>query len=184
MAKRGATPKWTDVKAALAGFDRMGLLGLVQDLYAANKDNQAFLHARFALGEDPLKPYKETLKRWLSPDWRGNGDVSVSKAKQAITSYKNAVGDPFGLTELLVYGCECAAGFSAEFGYADEPFFNILLAMFEESLQVSRQLPESHREVVLDRLHGVWEISEFGYGVSEAMEALLAADEAEHPGKE
>jgi hypothetical protein len=84
----------------------------------------------------------------------------------------------------LVYGCECAAGFSAEFGYADEPFFNILLAMFEESLQVSRQLPESHREVVLDRLHGVWEISEFGYGVSEAMEALLAADEAEHPGKE
>jgi len=162
----------------------MGLLGLVQDLYAASKDNQAFLHARFALGEDPLKPYKETLKRWLSPDWRRNGDVSVSKAKQAISSYKNAVGDPAGLTELLVYGCECAAGFSAEFGYADEPFFNTLLWMFEEALQVSGQLPENDREVVLGRLQGVCDLSDFGYGVGDTMESLLAAYEAEHPEKE
>ncbi|MBL8529943.1 MAG: hypothetical protein JNL68_19895 [Burkholderiales bacterium] len=36
----------------LAEFDRAGLIGLVQDLYAAGKDNQAFLHARFGLGGD------------------------------------------------------------------------------------------------------------------------------------
>jgi hypothetical protein len=29
------------------------------------KDNQSFLHARFGLGDDVLKPYKETLERWL-----------------------------------------------------------------------------------------------------------------------
>jgi hypothetical protein len=60
-------PTWTDVKAELASFDRLGLLGLIQDLYAAQKDNQTFLHARFGLGEDVLKPYKETLDRWLWP---------------------------------------------------------------------------------------------------------------------
>jgi hypothetical protein len=54
-------PTWTDVKAELASFDRLGLLGLIQDLYAAPKDNQTFLHARFGLGEDVPKPYKETL---------------------------------------------------------------------------------------------------------------------------
>jgi hypothetical protein len=51
----------------LAGFDQKGLLGLVQDLYAASKDNQAFLHARFGVGEDVLQPYKETIDRWRWP---------------------------------------------------------------------------------------------------------------------
>ena len=44
--------KWTDVKKSLAHFDHKGLLDLVHDLYAANKDNQTFLHARFGRTED------------------------------------------------------------------------------------------------------------------------------------
>ena len=58
-----STPSWSDVKTKLADFDRAGLMGLVQDLYAASKDNQAFLHARFGLGEDVLKPYKAAIDR-------------------------------------------------------------------------------------------------------------------------
>ena len=50
VAIRKNPPSWTDVKTKLADFDRAGLLGLVQDLYAANKDNQNFLHARLNLG--------------------------------------------------------------------------------------------------------------------------------------
>jgi len=73
------------------------LLGLVQDLYAANKDNQAFLHARLALGEDVLEPYKERIGRWIYPDIYRHQDTSVSKAKQAISDYKKAVNDPAGL---------------------------------------------------------------------------------------
>ena len=53
-------PTWTDVKAKLAGLDRLGLVGLIQDLYAAHKDNRTFLHTRFGLSEDVLKPYKQT----------------------------------------------------------------------------------------------------------------------------
>src|SRR5579862_359565 len=85
MAKRqpATKPSWRDVKAELASFDRLGLLALIQDLYAANKDNQAFLHARFGLGKGVLKPYREALGRWLWPDV--NQDVSVMKAKQAIS---------------------------------------------------------------------------------------------------
>jgi hypothetical protein len=65
MTKRvpRSKPTWTDVKAKLAGFDRSGFVGLIQDLYTAQKDNQTFLHTRFGLGEDVLKPYKETLDR-------------------------------------------------------------------------------------------------------------------------
>lgn len=85
MATKKSTPGWSDVKAKLADFDRTGLISLMQDLYAASKDNQAFLHARFALGDDVLKPYKITIDRWLWPDVFKNHDSSVSKAKKAIS---------------------------------------------------------------------------------------------------
>jgi hypothetical protein len=104
---------WTDVKAKLASFDRKGLLGLIQDLYAAHKDNQMFLHARFGLGEDALSPYKETIARWLWPDSFRNQDTSVLKAKKAIADYKKAMADAAGLAELMVFYCEQAAGFRA-----------------------------------------------------------------------
>ncbi len=41
---------WSDVKAKPVVFDRVRLLGLVHDLYAASKDNHNFLHARSGLG--------------------------------------------------------------------------------------------------------------------------------------
>src|SRR5271163_681802 len=93
-------PTWTDVKAKLASLDRIGLMGLIQDLYAAHKDNQTFLHTRFGLGQDVLEPYKETLDRWLWPDGLRNQDTSVAKAKQAISSYRKAIGNGlFGLCD-------------------------------------------------------------------------------------
>ena len=51
VRSKNASPTWGDVKAALLDFDR-----LVQDLYTASKDNQAFLHARLGLGHDQLQP--------------------------------------------------------------------------------------------------------------------------------
>ena len=78
-------PTWSKVTAKLAGFDCPGLIGLVQDLYAASKDNRAFLHARLHLGEDVLKRYKADVDRTLWPDVFKNQDTSVAKAKKAIT---------------------------------------------------------------------------------------------------
>src|SRR6476620_2741900 len=92
MATKKASPSWTDVKARLADYDRAGLLGLVQDLYAGSKDNQAFLHARLQLGEDVLEPYKAAMDRWLWPDVFKNQDTSAAKAKKAIADYKKASG--------------------------------------------------------------------------------------------
>src|SRR6185437_8503691 len=131
--RRQAKPSWKDVKAALAGFDRAGLLSLVQDLYAASGENQTFLHSRFGLGADVLLPYKQTLDRWLWPDM--HQQVSIATAKKAIASYARAVGDPAGLAELMVFYCERAAGFCGDLGYADEPYFNALVRTFEGALE-------------------------------------------------
>jgi hypothetical protein len=52
LATKKSTPSWADFKARLTDLDRAGWLSLLQDLYAASKDNQAFLHARLQLGDD------------------------------------------------------------------------------------------------------------------------------------
>jgi hypothetical protein len=54
-----ASPSWNDVKAKLVDLDCVGLISLVQDLYASSKDNKAFLHARWHLGDD-VSPFAES----------------------------------------------------------------------------------------------------------------------------
>ena len=167
-------PTWTDVKAKLAGLDRINLMSLIQDLYAAHKDNQTFLHTRFGLGEDVLKPYKETLERWLWPDVLRNQDISVAKAKQAISSYRKAIGEPTGLAELMVSYCENAAGFSNDVGYQDEGYFDTLVHMLEQALKAIQQIPAGDRDALIARLDRVRTISHnFGYGVGDDMDSLL-----------
>jgi hypothetical protein len=177
MTKRPprSQPRWTDVKAKLASLDRMGLIGLVQDLYTLHKDNQTFLHTRFGLGEDALKPYKETMDRWLWPDVLRNQDTSVAKAKQAISSYRKAVGEAAGLAELMVFFCERAAGFCNDVGYQDESYINALVNMFEQAIKVTRQLSAGDRDALIARLDRVRTISHnLGYGVGDDMDSLLA----------
>lgn len=168
-------PTWTDVKVKLADFDRAGLLGLIQNLYAASKDNQAFLHARFALGDDVLKPYKITIDRWLWPDVFKNQDTSVAKAKKAISDYKKAIGQTEGLAELMVFYCERAAGFSNDVGLQDEGHFNALVGMFDRALKAIGVLQEDRRPKLLARLDAVRRTSHhFGYGVGDNMDEMLA----------
>jgi len=152
-------PTWRDVKAKLESFDRTALLSLVHDLYVADKDNQTFLHARLGLGEDVLKPYRQTIARWLWPDVIRNQDASGAKARQAISHYKKAVGEPTGLAELMVFYCEQAAGFCGDIGYQEESYFSSLVRMFEQALTTVNRLPANTRHALLARLDRVRNIS-------------------------
>jgi hypothetical protein len=162
------------VKAALAAFDRAGMLGLVQDLYAASKDNQTVLHARLHLGEDVLRPYKEAIDRWLWPDVLKNQATSVAKAKKAISDYKKASGTVDGLAELMVFYCERASGFSCDAGLDDEAYLSALVRVFEQALKAVATLPETQRSALWSRLREVRDRSDdIGYGVGDDMDALL-----------
>jgi hypothetical protein len=108
-----------------------------------------------------------------------NQDISVAKAKHAISSYRKAVGEPAGLAELMVYCCESAAGFSNDLGYQDEGYFNALVNMFEQALKTTRQLSAGERNALIARLERVRTIGHnLGYGVGDDMDSLLA----DHPG--
>lgn len=168
-------PTWTDVKAKLADFDRAALMGLIQSLYSAHKDNQMFLHSRFGLGGDVLEPYKKIIDRWLWPDVLRNQDISVSRAKRAISDYKKAVGHPEGVAELMVFYCEQAAGFCHDIYSDDEGFFDALVRMFEQALKLANAISPDRRNDLLSRLDRVRTISHgFGYGVGDSMDFLLS----------
>ena len=175
MATKKNTPSWSDVKARLADTDRAGLLALVQDLYTASKDNQAFVHARLHLGDDVLKPYKATIARWLWPDVFKNQDTSVAKAKKPIADHKKASGAAEGQAELMVFFCEQASGFSSDVGMEDESYLGALVRMFEQALKAIASLPEAQRQALWDRLEDVRADSQdIGYGVGDDMDRLFA----------
>ena len=179
MATKKANPSWIDIKAKLADFDRAGLLGLVQDLYAASKDNQAFLHARLHLGGDVLKPYKATIDRWLWPNVLQQQVTSVAKAKKAIADYKKASGTADGLADLMVFYCEQASGFASDVSLDDEGYFDALVRMFSQALKTIATLPPARRPALRARLDAVRLAShDIGYGVGEDMDQM----HAEHGG--
>jgi len=99
----------------------------------------------------------------------------TTEAKQAISSYKRAVGEPAGLAELMVFFCEQAAGFCNDVGYQEESYFSALVRMFEQALTLTHRLPANTRDALLARLDRVRNIShKFGYGVGDDIDSILA----------
>jgi hypothetical protein len=152
VRSKNASPNWNNVKTALMDFDRAGLRGLVQDLYRASKDNQAFLHARLGVGHDQLQPFKASISRWISPDLMKGQLISVSKAKKAIADYKKAIGRQDGMAELSIFYCEEAFGFLESCSIDDEKYFAALIRMYGQSLAIVSSLPPAERSAYLERL--------------------------------
>jgi hypothetical protein len=175
---KSASPTWADVKAFLLKFDRAGLQGLVQDLYAASKDNQAFLHARFGLGSDELGPYKAAISRWINPDLMKNQPVSVSKAKKAIADYDKATGRTAGLAELSIFFCEEAFSFVEGCSFSDERYFVALIRMYDRSVNRVLSLPATERSAYVERLGKLrTRAKHVGWGVEDELNDLwYAAD--------
>jgi hypothetical protein len=175
---KSTSPTWADVKALLLTFDRAGLQGLVQDLYAASKDNQAFLHARFGLGPDQLGPYKATISRWINPDPMKNQTLSVSKAKKAIANYNTAIGRPEGLAELSIFFCEEAFSFVEGCSFSDEQYFVALIRMYDRSVSCVLSLPLAERRAYVERLSKLrLRAKRVGWGVENELNDLWQAAE-------
>jgi hypothetical protein len=167
-SRKNASPTWSDVRAALQKWDRAGLLGLLQDLYAVSRDNRAFFHSRLDLGHDQLKPYKESISMWICPDVMRNQPISISKAKKAIADYKKAIGRPAGMAELSVFYCEEAFSFLESCGMEDESYLFALIRMYDQSLKLVLNLSAPERGTLSDRLDKLRSRGRHvGYGVED-----------------
>ena len=156
MAKRRTgSPTWSDVKSAVLDLDQKHLLRLVADMYRFSKENQAFFHARFGVGDDLLAPYKNTIEDCMYPDVHIDKPIQISKATKAISSYSKAAGDPVGETELMVFFVECGNNFTVSFGDIDEGFYDALNRMYHRAIRKVLSLPEERQEQFQDRLKNI-----------------------------
>jgi hypothetical protein len=176
VRNKSASPTWSDVKLALLDFDRAGLRGLVQDLYTASKDNQAFLHARLGLGDDQLQPFKASISRWISPDLMKGQPVSASKAKKAIADYRKAIGRIEGMVELSIFYCEEAIGFLESCSMESESYVAALVRMYGRSVQLVSRLSSAERVTYLERLDKLRSRAKnVGWAVEEEFNSLWCA---------
>ena len=168
-------PTWNDVQAKIANYDCAGLMQLISDLYALHRDNRAMLHARFALGVNPLDEYKKRIGAALAPEFypTDDGDISVVKAKRAISEYTKAIGDPLGVLELRVFWCETAVAYSMEFGYADDDYFDVLMRQYRGACRTLTNLDDKVAKGLIERLLDVRNEAYIGYGVHDHMCDLM-----------
>ncbi|MFH1963992.1 MAG: hypothetical protein ABIJ42_00465, partial [Acidobacteriota bacterium] len=162
---------WKDLERNLNSTDKNDLLELIHDLYDAGKRNQAFLHARLGLGDDVLKPYKDTISRWTCPDVLEEQDYSTARARRAISDYKKATGRPVGIAELTVHYCEECTSFLGYCSLDDEFYFKALLRVFEQALKIISRLEPGLQRSFLDRLACVRrESGNWGSGIGDYMD--------------
>ena len=165
VKKKSNNPTWSDVKPALVNLEQKQLLRLVADLYRFSKENQAFFHARFGVGDDPLAPYKKTIDECMYPDVFKNKPIQISKAKKAISNYSKAIGDPLGETELMVFFVECGNNFTLDYGDIDEGFYDALNRMYQRAIKKVLNLPEENQREFQDRLKEIMtSSSHIGWG--------------------
>lgn len=101
--------------------------------------------------------------------------TSVSKAKKAIFLYRNALGDPVGVAELLVFYCERAAGFCQEVDHRDAAYLDALVQMFEQALKAASNQTGKAQTGFLARLDRVRRIvRQLGNGVDGRMDILFS----------
>lgn len=146
-------PTWRDVKKVIGQWPSDDLVGLLQDLYRFDAANADFLHVRLlstTTGEDGLEPYRERIRKAVSPAQPWKQDVRLAEGRKAISDYKKAAGDTRGLLTLMVFYVQCGNDFTLEFGDIDETFYDSLCSMVEGIKD--RLLAEDNRDLAAEFL--------------------------------
>ena len=163
-------PSWSDIKKSLAEYDRPALLGLIADLYSLNPQNKTFLHARFATGDDALKPYLKIIDEALYPDIYKNKPVQISKAKKAIADYNKASGEPKGMLELMLTFVETGTNFTVNCGDMYDEFYEALERMYDKALDLLLTMDEETIDEYYNRFEDlVTSTADIGWGYHDSL---------------
>ena len=163
--KRSNRPSWSDIKEIICDMDHNDLVKLLRDLYQLSKTNKEFLHARFSIGNHPLKPYKKIIEECMYPDVMHDKPIRISHAKRAISEYSKAAGNVIGEAELMIFFVECGNRFTLDLGDIDEVFYDSLTLMYDKAIGKILTLNDEERERFRKRLKQIMDSSSgIGWG--------------------
>ena len=177
--KKQKQPTWTDVKKALSDLRPEELINTINDLYKLRKENKLFLHTRYHLIESSLDDFKKKIAKSINPD--GNSKISFKDARQAVSDYKKALGDPEGVAELMVFYCEECADSIKSLGLWEQ-YADGTINIWRDTLKHIQTLPHQQHAEFWERLATAqrrigqteWEVSDY---ISEYMLEYFPEDE-------
>jgi len=165
-------PTWTDVKSVLSNMRREELISTIDALYKLRKENKQFLHTRFKLGENALDEYKLQISQGVNPS-SVKAKISFKNARQALSDYKNAIGDLEGLAELMVFYCEECAKSIRNYGiweqYADATV-NIWFDTLKHISKLSKARQLHYRKKLESALKYMGDV---GWGVTDSINDFM-----------
>lgn len=153
---------WRDVKTILADKENSEILKLIGDLYALSDENKTFVHSRYSIGDNPLKPYQDIISDALYPDVMCNQPIQLSVGRKAISDYFKATKNKIGQLELMFHYVETGNQFTLDLGDIDESFYSSLESMFDRILSTIKKQPKDIQirclprlENIVDSVHGM-----------------------------
>ncbi len=125
-------------KKGLAELKKRELVALIKELMCLDKNNQAYVEAKFATGSEMSKPighYKQVIKNEFFPQ-RGHGQLRLRVAKKAISDFKKASNDTKATLDLMLYYVEIGVEFSNEYGDINENFYSSIESVFSKVIDI------------------------------------------------
>ena len=170
------TQTWSTVKSAASQLSHSELLSLVADLYRLSKQNQAFLHARYADADAAMEDCKKIITECLYPDMQRDRPLQVAKAKKAVADFCKAVANPELHAELMVFFLEQGNTFTVEYGDIDAGFYEALLAMARHAVKRICDLPKEKQVPFTERIAKVVRSSSgIGWGYHDELTEIYRA---------
>lgn len=165
---------WNVLKKELSKLEKSDLLVTIRDLHSLSAENKRFLEARLSSTEDTLEEYRNIVEENMFPDIFDGNNISLSKARNAITEYRRATGDDLGTLDLMISYVAFGTDFTAEYGDMWEGFYDSLESMFGKILEklgsldpVSRRKFRNRVKQIVEAAHGM------GWGYYDAIESML-----------
>jgi hypothetical protein len=158
---------WAAVKASLDRLDRVGLIGVIRDLYQAGELNRRFLHARFVGAAPVLDEYRRLIRTAVFPDPFSQRPIRLRDASATIAEYKRATGDAAGTVDLMLEFVEAGTEQAADLGYGDGAYFAALERKVKDVVRSLDTLADADRRAATARLVKLGEYQEilgWGYG--------------------
>ena len=167
---------WSAVKSAVIKLSHDDLLSLVAEIYQLSKQNQAFLHARYADAEAAMEDCKKIISDCLYPDMQRDRPLQVAKAKKSVADFCKAVAEPMRHAELMVFFLEQGNAFTVEYGDIDAGFYDALLVMASRAAETICGLPHELQQVFRNRFAEVVQTSSgIGWGYHDELIEIYAA---------
>ena len=160
---------WSSIKIKIQNLPEDKVIFLIKDLYSLNKGCQNFLESKFCEGSG-IEEYRKIIMRFMYPDIMSSEDISLVKAKKAISDYSKASKNLQGTLELMMFYVEMGHKYTSDYGDMYAQFYNSLISMFNRIIQKISK--EQHLiPLFFKRLERIAKESQnFGWGYDEVNE--------------